>query len=215
MKTDSPPARAYRQKARAKAAAETGERIVEAFIAEMQSGWFDEIRLEDVARDAGVTVQTVIRRFGGKEGLLDACHARIAQEIEENRDKMPPGDVAGALDTIVAEYELRGEFVMRLLAQEERYPQIRALTDHGRAVHRRWTGDVFAPWLACLSGTKRREAHDRLVIALDLYIWKLLRVDMKRSKAALRRAMLEMAAAALGVTPKTLLSPENPENSDA
>ena len=215
MKRDSAPVRAYRQTARAKAAAETGERIVDAFTARMQTGWFDEIRLEDVAADAEVSVQTVIRRFGGKEGLLDACHARMAREIEDNRDRMPAGDVAGALDTIINEYELRGDFVMRLLAQEERYPQIRALTDHGRAVHRRWTGDVFAPWLARLSGAARREAHDRLVIALDIYVWKLVRRDMQRGRAVLRRMMLALCAAALDTEPELLETSHGPEKRDA
>ena len=214
MKSDSPPTRNYRQKARAKAAAETGMRILDAFIARMQVGWFEEIRLDDVAADAGVTVQTVIRRFGGKEGLLESVNDKIDHDILEER-QLPVGDVANALDAVVAEYEKLGDFVMRMLAQEDRYPSIRALTDHGREVHRRWTGDVFAPWLERFGGAERRHVHDRLVIAFDLYVWKLLRVDMKRSKAELRRTMLEMAADALGTTTEDLLQPRMRENSDA
>ena len=51
--------------------------------------WYDEITLDRVADEAGVTVQTIVRRFGGKAGLLDkAIHAmvRTAQE------RTPPGD---------------------------------------------------------------------------------------------------------------------------
>ena len=83
MNSDSE-TRTYRQTARAKAAEETGIRIVEAFMARMEDCWFEEIRLEDVASDAGVTVQTVIRRFGGKDGLLEAivveraAHERVS-----------------------------------------------------------------------------------------------------------------------------------------
>jgi len=44
-------------------------------------------------------------------------------------------------------------------------------------------------------------AHDRLVIALDLYVWKLLRVDMGRSVGELKAAMLDLCAGALGVMP--------------
>ena len=214
MKTDSPPTRAYRQKARAKAAEETGKRIVEAFQRHLREGWFEEIRLDDVAAEAGVTVQTVIRRFGSKEGLLETVNVKIDSEIVQERD-LPVGDVAKAVDAIIAEYEKLGDFVLRLLAQEDRYPSIRELTDHGRAVHRRWTGDVFAPWLERFGGAERRHVHDRLVIAFDLYVWKLLRVDMKRSKAELRRTMLEMAADALGTTIQDLLKPRMRENSDA
>lgn len=214
MKTDSQSPRSYRQKARAKAAEETGERILTAFTEQLQNHWFDEIRLEDIASEAGVTVQTVIRRFGGKDGLLEASHVTLRDEILAGR-RMPQGDIERALDAIIAEYEKRGPMVMRALAQEDRYEPIRMMADEGRAHHRRWVGEVFAPWLERLSKHERQHAHDRLVIALDLYIWKLMRIDMKRSKADLRRAMLEMAAAALGTSSENLLNSKTPEKSDA
>jgi AcrR family transcriptional regulator len=214
MKRDSPPTRNYRQKARATAAAETGMRILDAFIARLQVGWFEEIRLDDVAADAGVTVQTVIRRFGGKEGLLESANEKVDHDILEER-QLPVGDVAKGLDAIIAQYEKRGDFMMRMLAQEDRYASIRELTDHGRAVHRRWTGEVFAPWLERFDGVERRYVHDRLMIAFDLYVWKLVRVDMKRSKAELGRTMLEMAADALGTTTEDLLQPRDKETIDA
>ncbi len=206
--------RAYRQTARAKAAEQTGERIIAAFLARMRGGWFEEIRLEDVAADAAVSVQTVIRRFGGKEGLLDASRNRMRDDILAAR-QLPSGDVGRALEAIIAEYEAHGELMMRALAQEDRYPQIKGMTDEGRTTHREWVGEVFAPWLATLEPDARRRAHDRLVIALDLYVWKLLRVDMKRSLEELRRAMLEMAAAALATTPQALIEARIPENTDA
>ena len=53
--------REYTQTVRAQAAEETGKRIVEAFIARLMSDWFDQITLDVIAADAGVTVQTVIR----------------------------------------------------------------------------------------------------------------------------------------------------------
>lgn len=213
MKNESD-TRTYRQTARAKAAEETGERIVQAFMARLQGGWFDEIRLEDIAAEAGVSVQTVIRRFGGKDGLLDATHVRLRSEILSGRE-LPAYDVGAAVEAIVHEYETQGEFVMRALAQEDRYPQIREMTDEGRKTHREWIGKVFAPWLEPLDPAERRHAHDRLVIALDLYIWKLLRVDMGRSVEDLRRTMLEMAAAALSTTPQALLEARTPETDNA
>ena len=213
MNTESP-TREYRQTARAKAAEETGKRITAAFRAAVEASWFDEVRLEDVAREAGVTVQTVIRRFGSKEGLLEATAEEMDAEILGPR-RLATHDIGAAVDAIIREYEAVGELIMRLLAQEDRYPAIRQLTDRGRATHRAWVGEAFAPWLDRFDGTERRTAHDRLVIALDLYIWKLLRVDMKRSKAELRRTMLDMAAFALGTTTEILLQPRHPESPDA
>src|SRR5215207_7199490 len=80
------PKRVYRQSARALAAEATGERILDAFDSQFRKRWFDEIRLEGVAREAGVTIQTVIRRFGAKEGLLDAMHQRLGGEIRQRRE---------------------------------------------------------------------------------------------------------------------------------
>lgn len=214
MKDESPSIRPYRQTARAEAASATAERILDAFIVRLRADWFDEIRLEDLARDAEVTVQTVIRRFGGKEGLLEAGNRRLSAEIIEGR-QIPVGNVPVALDALIAEYEEHGHFVLRLLAQEDRYPAIRVITDNGRAVHRRWVGEVFAPWLARLAEPARRAAHDRLVVALDLYVWKLIRVDMRRSLGELREAVLALSAAALDTDPDNLTLTPNPEKTDA
>lgn len=203
MKDDSINTRSYRQSARAKATEDTGNRILDAFIARMGTGWFEEIRLEDVASDAGVTVQTVIRRFGGKEGLLEAATVKLEVDIFGRRGS-PVGDLDRIVDVIIDEYEYKGDLIVRFLAQEDRHPALRKVTDHGRGDHRKWVGEVFAPWLERLAGTAREDAHDRLVIALDLYIWKLLRVDMKRSKSALRSAMVDMCACALGISPGEL-----------
>jgi AcrR family transcriptional regulator len=213
MKNDLPPVRSYRQTARAQSASATGERILDAFMARLREGWFEEIRLDDVAADSGVTVQTIIRRFGGKEGLLDGCYQRLPADMVEAR-KLPVGDVPAAIEAIIREYALHGDFVMRMLAQEDRYASIRVITDHGRADHRLWVGQVFAPWLSRLEAEERDNAHDRLVIALDVYVWKLVRVDMKRPVAALRETMLALCAAALGTDPETLQNRLIPEKAD-
>lgn len=198
---DESTSRPYRQTARAAAAAETGERILSAFMARMERYWFDEIRLEDVASDAGVTVQTVIRRFGGKDGLLDAGQNVMESSITSAR-RVTAGDVAKALDVIIAEYEELGGLVMRLLAQEDRHAQIKAVTDTGRRHHRAWVGEVFAPWLDGMPSERRLQAHDALVVALDIYIWKLVRVDMRRGVPELRRTMRDLCAGALAIAPE-------------
>ncbi len=202
MKSDSN-TRGYKQTARAKAAEDTGNRVLDAFVAAFENGWFEEIRLEDIAKDAGVTVQTVIRRFGGKDGLLHAASDRMQEQILGSR-RVPAGDVGAAIETIIAEYETRGDLVMRMLAQETRYAPVRELADRGRKTHRDWVEEVFAPWLSGLEGETLRKTHDQLVIALDIYIWKLLRLDMKRSKSDLREAMLSMCACAIGLDSREL-----------
>jgi len=193
--------RSYRQAARAQAAEETAMRILDAFDARLREGWFDEIRLEDVARDAGVTVQTVIRRFGGKDGLLAAAIDRLAVEIHGRR-AVTPGDVAAAVRALIADYEACGDMVMRCLAQEDRHPAMRRMTDVGRASHREWLEQVFKPWLEPLPADAARVRTDALVVATDLYVWKLLRRDMNRPLAEYRRQVETLISAALeGLAP--------------
>src|SRR5690349_1322156 len=165
--------RAYRQTARADAAAVTHRRIGDAFIAFMQERWLDEITLEEVARAAGVTVQTVIRRFGGKAGLIEAAAHQLGAEILDRR-AVPPGAVDRAVAALIGDYELTGDLLIRLLADEPRHPMLTPLLDHGRAGHRGWVADVFAPWLDSLPPEARERRLSALVVATDVYGWKLL-----------------------------------------
>ncbi len=179
MKSESSP-RSYRQGARAEAAEATYERILDAFMARLGDSWFDQITLDDIAAAAGVSVQTIVRRFGGKEGLIEAACKRLETEITDRR-VTKPGEVGEALDLLVSDYELTGDLVMRLLAQEDRSPALRSVTDRGRAGHRAWLAQAFGPQLSRWSGSKLTFHLDLLVAATDVYLWKLVRRDMGRS----------------------------------
>ncbi len=209
--------RAYNQGARALAAEKTAERILDAFQRRVCEGWFEEITLEAVARDAEVTVPTVVRRFGGKEGLLDAVQARLSAEIQERR-AIRPGDACAAIRSAVEDYEVAGDLVIRFLAQEERHAPFKAMNNIGRAYHRAWVAKVFALWLDDL-GPKAREARlDALVMALDVYVWQVLRRDMGRSREAVEQLMRSFVEGILGEPVRPLphsdLCPEEVSTSD-
>jgi len=188
--------RAYRQGARAEAAQAATDRIVTVFADRLRDDWFDQIRLEDVAADAEVSVQTVIRRFGGKEGLIDAVHQRMGREIMARR-VAPRGDIAAGVKVLIEDYEKAGGTVMRALAQEDRFPAIRQVTDIGRKSHRNWVAELFADSLDRLPAARARALLDALVVATDLYVWKLIRVDMRRPVAELQALMEAMIRDAL------------------
>ena len=185
------------------AAQATADRIVDAVVEQFHAKWFDEIRLDDVAREAGVTIQTLIRRFGGKEGLLGAMHERLDKTTRARRD-VAPGDAAAIVDALIENYEEVGALFIRMLAQEDRYAAIKALTDIGRGEHRAWMANAFAPWLAGLSPDDRRRTIDTLVVAGDVYVWKLVRNDMKRPVAVYRAIMESLCAAAFGLAPEKM-----------
>src|SRR5215472_17367772 len=181
-------ARSYHQTARAEAAEATGRRIIDAFLARLMQEWFDEITLDAVAEDAGVAVQTVIRRFGGKEGLLSGAVKVMGTQIETQRAS-PPGEIDRLVENLIADYEKTGDAVLRLLALEARHPAVKAVVDFGRGEHRRWVSAAFAQELGRLEPAERQHALDALVIVTDVYTWKLLRRDMGRSGRATAAAM--------------------------
>ncbi len=179
----APTARPYRQTARAESAAATGRRIVEAFLNRLREQWYDEITLDQVAGDASVTVQTVVRRFGGKAGLLAEAIRAMVRRAEERR-ATPPGDPEKLVRNLVGDYERTGDTIIRLLALEQRDA---ALCEHlalGRRRHRDWIARMFAEKLKPLGAKARQAALDTLVVATDVYTWKLLRRDMGRGVAA-------------------------------
>jgi AcrR family transcriptional regulator len=188
MKTRPPLRRPYRMAARAEAAAATAERIVDAAVELFWELPTDRISLDEVAGRAGVSVQTVIRRFGGKEGLLAAAGEREADKVRSQRDQAPVGDAAGAVRVLVDHYEMLGDRVLKLLAEEERVPALREIADRGRTLHREWCARVFAPVLIDLVGVERQRRLAQLVAICDVYTWKLLRRD-----AGLSRRQTELA----------------------
>ncbi len=178
--------------ARARAAAATAERILDAAVEMFWEHPAEAIPLDEVARRAGVSVQTVLRRFGDKRGLLVAAADREADRVRRQRDAAEPGDLDGAIRILVGHYEETGDRVLKLLAEEERVPALREIADRGRALHRRWCARVFAPALDGLSGIARERRLAEVVAVCDVYTWKLLRRDAGLSRRQTEVALREL-----------------------
>ena len=84
--------RRYRQSVRAESAAQTGRRIVDAFVELTRDRWVDEVTLNEIAERAGVSVQSVIRRYGGKDGLIGAVIEQVGSDFGARRAASPPRD---------------------------------------------------------------------------------------------------------------------------
>jgi AcrR family transcriptional regulator len=178
--------------ARAESAARTGERILDAALELFWEVPTDRISLDEVARRADVSVQTVIRRFGGREGLLTAAGQREAARVGAQRGSAPVGDIPGAVRNLVDHYEEMGEGVLRLLAAEPNVPGLAAIADQGRRVHRDWCAHVFAPALATRRGVDRDRLLAQVVAVCDVLTWKLLRRDSGLSRRQTELALVEM-----------------------
>jgi AcrR family transcriptional regulator len=190
--------RPYRMQARAEAAASTARRILDAATGLWMERWYDEIRLEDVAARAGVSVQTVIRRFGGRDGLARAATEHANASVARFREPTPGAGAASAARAVLEDYERWGDALMRLLAQEERFPVLSPMVEEGRRLHREWVERTFADTLNGMPAAERRQRAAELLAATDVYVWKLLRRDLGLSRRETERALADMIARLAG-----------------
>ena len=192
--------RRYRMVARAVTAAETRERLLASAWRHFVERSYEQVRLADVAADAGVTVQTLHLRFGTKDELFVAAWRWAIGPEGARRDAAPVGDVEAAVRLIYDSYERTGDATLRLLAAEDRIAAVRRMTDAGRAWHRDWVDRTFAPLLAGWVGPKRERRLASLVVATDLLVWKLLRREMGLPRPTAEGIVIEMVTAIEGAS---------------
>jgi AcrR family transcriptional regulator len=184
--------RRYRMTARAEAAAATRERLLGAAWKHFATRPYDDVRLREIADAAHCTVQTLHASFGSKDDLLSAAFVRWGLRETARRDAAPVGEVSEAIRILFDHYETDGPAVLRMLAQEERVPAIRRLTDAGRLYHRTWAARTFQPLLGDLRGRAQERRLAAIVVATDLLVWKLLRLDMHLGRREAERTVADM-----------------------
>jgi AcrR family transcriptional regulator len=135
------------------------------------------LTLDAVAAQARVSVQTILRHFTSKAGLIEATVAYGTERMTTARTA-DPGDIDSAVRRLLDQYDAgEGKLALLLLAQEETDPDaVATIVATGKAVHRRWVEDLFAPY------TNDPAVIDLLVVATDVYTWKLLRRDRGLSR---------------------------------
>lgn len=195
MNMDGRETRAYDSSRRAAAAADTTRRILRATEDLFLAGPFGDVTLKAVADRAGVTVQTLIRRFGDREGLIGATAEAAAARVMGQRNAAPAGDVRAAVDNLLDHYEAAGAMALKLLAEEGSSPTLAGIAGNGRRLHRDWCARVFAPFLASgflPDGTDPNRRLAQFVALCDVYTWKLLRLDAGLSRRQVALSLLEM-----------------------
>ena len=187
--------RTYRMSVRAAATEATRERIVEAAAAAFFDHWYEDVTIRGIAKDAGVALQTVRNHYATKEELFVAAAELISKSIDTVRWAVEPGDIDGALSTLMDDYERTGDSTMRMLAVEERVPVVQPQIATGRRKHQEWVKHVFPSALKGLRGSARSRRVAQLVVATDVYCWKLLRRDKGLSREQTRTAIRELVLA--------------------
>ena len=180
--------RHYRQGLRARQTLANTETIVSATVGLIKRARrIGDITLEDIARQSGLTVRSVLRRFGSRNKVFEAAFLRLKDELWSLRVATAPGDVDAAIGSLLDQYERMGMINIRGLREEEDMPLLHRVLDEARGIHREWLRHVFGPHLAGLTRAERERRLTALYAATDIYLWKLLRRDLKCD----RRSTLE------------------------
>jgi AcrR family transcriptional regulator len=181
----------YTMAARAEGMAATRERIVQATLKLALAQAYEEITLVGIAAAAGVSHQTVLNHFASKEKVAAAAAEVLSRDTHAARDKATPGDAKGAVAILVGEYERFGDANARWAISSERLGSLAPLLDEARARHQAWLERVFVGRLPKPPAARRRAIH-ALHVATDVYSWKLLRRDLRLTRAETERTILDL-----------------------
>jgi AcrR family transcriptional regulator len=169
--------RPYRLKARAEGVERTRAAILDAVDELFLPAPGRAFSLEEVAERAGTTVQTVLRHFGTKAGLLEAASLRGLAEVRSGRNMVPAGNIGAVAGYLGRHYEADGPTVLSFLAVEAQVPEVAAITERGREMHRAWVERVLSPFLEKVDATEQARRLATYVAITDLLTWKVLRLE--------------------------------------
>ncbi|ORW83952.1 hypothetical protein AWC26_00595 [Mycobacterium shimoidei] len=177
---------------RAIAAAQTADNILGATKDLVAEKPFREITLADIAARSGVTVQTILRRFGDKDSVFAAAVTRFTAEVHEQRGHAVPNNVADIVANLVQHYEDWGRLMLHLLSEQHTAPAVADTIAAAKRYHRDWCQAMFPDALDGLKEPNRSRRLAELVAICDLRTWELLRIDFGLSRAETAAALREM-----------------------
>ncbi len=195
------PERTYTMRARAEAVEATRERIARAALQRFLAEPYDDVTIASVARDAGVSHQTLLNHFESKDGLFAAAAERFSADLAASREGRATSDPESVVALLMAQFERSGDGNVRLALLDERIEAVRIGLEQGRANHQGWLAEVFEDRLPS-DLAERRRTLAALHAATDVYTWKLLRRDLGHGRRATQRIMTDMVRAILYTTRK-------------
>ncbi len=188
-------------RARAEAVEATRERIARAAMQRFLAEPYEDVTIASVARDAGVSHQTLLNHFESKDGLFAAAAERFSADLAASREGRATSDPESVVALLMEQFERSGDGNVRLAMLDERIEAVRAGLEQGRANHQVWLGEAFEGRLPS-DPAERRRTLAALHAATDVYTWKLLRRDLGHGRRATERIMTDMVRAILYTTRK-------------
>jgi len=158
---------------------------------------YEHIRLEDVAADAGVTGQTVIRRFGSKAALMNATVERELGRIVVAREAAAHASPDETIHDLVVHYEFYGALILKTYSEAPLVPGLPEIAARGRAFHVDWCRRAFA-LDPSLPEPERLRRSAQIVAICDATTWRILRfdggLDPAQTEMALKELLLPLLA---------------------
>ena len=193
----SPP-RAYDMTKRMESVEGTRRRIAAAALDLFMERDFDAVSLNEIARAAGVSHQTVLNHCGSKAGVLLAAGALFSERVRELEADAVAGDVASVVRTTCRRYEVLGDANVRWDSLGGRAPEIADGLARGRLAFQSWLQDVLGD---LMPGEDEPDERRRVLLglhaALDVFSWKLLRRDLGLSREQTERQLTDLALGVL------------------
>jgi AcrR family transcriptional regulator len=174
--------RQYVQDQRARSTQATRERLLAAAEAAFTSAAYEDVTLNAIAKEAGVSHQTLLNHFDSKEGLFMAVTEVMRERYTAARADVEPGSVAALVAHLMEQYEASGDANARYAMTAERFPMVAEEMQFAREFHRGWLAELLADRLP-RSKRQRERVLSALHAATDVYSWKLLRRDLGLSRA--------------------------------
>ena len=177
----SAPTRSYNNQNRTSQSEQTRRQILLATVDLWLEMPITDITIDGVAKRAGVSSRTVLRKFGSRDGLFEACMSDEALTDAFQRKEAEIGNLDQIIDSIYEHYEHEGDAVIRMLGIENEMNLAAEFVKGGRKDHAAWCERVFAPYLPEEGDPRRQEKIAAFYLATDIYQWKVLRRDFRYS----------------------------------
>lgn len=187
--------RSYQQRARADASAALHTAILNAFDEIFLPDPVRVFTLDEVAERAGTSVQTILRHFGTKGGLIEAAARRGLVHTQARRDNVPVGDITAIVEYLAGHYESIAPTMQAMLAFEVHVPEVARIEAEGREMHRVWIERVFAPLLRGVPPREYRRRVATLIAVTSLSTWKVLRMEHGLSRRDYQRTIRDLVGA--------------------
>ncbi len=170
----------------------TRQRILDAVRELFLEKWIDQLTLLDISQRAGVTVQTLLRHFDSRELLILTAVDEIDLGGSQCEVVSHQGNLQSIIKALTDYYEIYGLWILRAIAQEDRFSQLNNAITRFRLQHREWVQLSFEVYLRALSPQSRQLLEDQLYSLTEVYLWRIYRIDLGKSREILENTWIRM-----------------------